>query len=38
MFMETVCFYLAAVEHFKLLGVVKGLVSILFGFGVFLKG
>lgn len=38
MFMVTVCFYLATVKHFKLLGVVKGLVSILFGFGVFLEG
>lgn len=30
--------YLSTVKHFKLLGVVKGLVGILFGFGVFLKG
>lgn len=28
--------YLAAVKHFKLLGVVEGLVSFLFGLGVFL--
>lgn len=31
-------FYLSTVKHFKLLGVVKGLVGILFGLGVFLKG